>query len=104
MERNYPEENQNPEVKKRILALARQLPLEAAFLHSVFATRDLDHYILGEIVDLIERRCHLTCKRLEAVGPGGDELRHSSVFRPGLPAYRDVIFIFGYQNSVSIDN
>ncbi|MBS0468128.1 MAG: type II toxin-antitoxin system HipA family toxin [Proteobacteria bacterium] len=61
------------QVKKRILALARQLPSEAASLRSLFATRELDHDILGQIVDLIERRCQLTCKRLEAAGPGGDE-------------------------------
>jgi len=61
------------QVKKRILALARQLPAEAASLRSVFAMRNLDHDILGEIVSLIERRCQLTCKRLQAVGPGGDE-------------------------------
>jgi len=30
---------------------------------------------------LIERRCQLTCKGLEAAGPGGDEWRHSSVGR-----------------------
>lgn len=61
------------QVKKRILALARQLPSEAASLRSLFATRELDHDILGEVVGLIERRCQLTCKRLEAAGPGGDE-------------------------------
>jgi serine/threonine-protein kinase HipA len=61
------------QVKKRILTLARQLPAEAASLRSMFATRNLDHDILGEIVGLIERRCQLTCKRLEAAGPGGNE-------------------------------
>ena len=61
------------QVKKRILTLARQLPSEAASLRSLFATRNWDHDILGEIVGLIERRCQLTCKRLEAAGPGGDE-------------------------------
>ncbi|WP_153110908.1 type II toxin-antitoxin system HipA family toxin [Propionivibrio limicola] len=61
------------QVKKRVLAIARQLPLEAAALRSSFVTRGLDHDILSKIVDLIERRCQLTCKRLEAAGPGGDE-------------------------------
>lgn len=61
------------QVKKRILTLARQLPSEAASLRSLFAKREWDHDILDEIVGLIERRCQLTCKRLEAAGPGGDE-------------------------------
>ena len=58
------------QVKKRILTLARQLPSEAASLRSLFAAREWDHDILGEIVGLIERRCQLTCKRLEAAGSG----------------------------------
>lgn len=61
------------QVKKRVLAIARQLPHEAAALRSSFVTQDLDHDILGKIVDLIERRCQLTSKRLETAGPGDDE-------------------------------
>ena len=60
-------------VKKRIMTLTRQLPSEAAALRSLFAARAWDHDILGAIVGLIERRCQLTCKRLEAAGTGGDE-------------------------------
>jgi serine/threonine-protein kinase HipA len=58
------------QVKKRILTLARQLPTEAASLYSAFAARGQDHDILGEIVGLIERRCQLTRKRLEANSQG----------------------------------
>ena len=61
------------QVKKRVLALARQLPAEAAALRSAFVAQDTDHPILDEIVGLIERRCQLTRKRLETPGPGGDE-------------------------------
>lgn len=61
------------QVKKRVLAIARQLPHEAAALRSSFVTQGLDHDILGKIVDLIERRCLLTSKRLETAGPGDDE-------------------------------
>lgn len=61
------------QVKKRVLALARRLPPEAATLRSAFAAQSLDHDVLGQIVDLIERRCLLTCKRLAATGSGSDE-------------------------------
>ena len=40
-----------------MLTLARQLPSEATSLRSLFATKEWDHDILGEIVGLIERRC-----------------------------------------------
>ena len=61
------------QVKKRVLALARQLPAEAAALRSAFVAQDTDHPILDEVVGLIERRCQLTRKRLDQPGPGGDE-------------------------------
>ena len=61
------------QVKKRILTLASLLPSEAVSLRHELTTQDLDHEILSEIVYLIERRCQLTCKRLEAAGLGGDE-------------------------------
>lgn len=61
------------QVKKRILTLASLLPSEAVSLRSELTTRDLDNDILSEIIGLIERRCQLTCKRLEAKGLGGDE-------------------------------
>lgn len=60
------------QVKKRILTLACQLPLEAASLRSLFATQNWGHDILDEIVSLIERRCQLTCKQLETAGSGGN--------------------------------
>lgn len=61
------------QVKKRILTLARQLPSEATSLRSLFAKRNWDHDVIGEIVGIIERRCQLTCKRLEAAGPSVGE-------------------------------
>ena len=61
------------QVKKRVLALARQLPAEAATLRSAFVAQDTDHPILDEIVGLIERRCQLTRRQLETSGPGDDE-------------------------------
>ncbi len=61
------------QVKKRVLALARQLPAEATALRSAFAAQDTDHPILDEIVGLIERRCQLTRDRLETQGRGGAE-------------------------------
>jgi len=60
-------------VKKRVLALARQLPAEASALRSAFVAQGTDHPILDAIVDLIDRRCHLTRQRLEMPGAGGDE-------------------------------
>ena len=61
------------QVKKRILTLASLLPSEAASLRHELTTQDLNHDILSEIVGIIERRCQLTCKRLEAKGLGGDD-------------------------------
>ena len=61
------------QVKKRILTLASLLPSEAVSLRHELTTQELDHDILSEIVGLIERRCQLTCKRLEAKGLGGDD-------------------------------
>ena len=61
------------QVKKRILTLASLLPSEAVSLRHELTTQDLNHDILSEIVGLIERRCQLTCKRLEAKGLGGDD-------------------------------
>ena len=61
------------QVKKRILTLASLLPSEAVSLRHELTTQDLNHDILSEIVGIIERRCQLTCKRLEAAGLGGDE-------------------------------
>ena len=61
------------QVKKRILTLASLLPSEAVSLRHELTTQDLNHDILSEIVGIIERRCQLTCKRLEAKGLGGDD-------------------------------
>ena len=61
------------QVKKRILTLASLLPSEAVSLRLELTTQDLNHDILSEIVGIIERRCQLTCKRLEAKGLGGDD-------------------------------
>ena len=61
------------QVKKRILTLASLLPSEAVSLRHELTTHDLNHDILSEIVGIIERRCQLTCKRLEAKGLGGDD-------------------------------
>ena len=61
------------QVKKRILTLASLLPSEAVSLRHEFTTQDLNHDIPSEIVGIIERRCQLTCKRLEAKGLGGDD-------------------------------
>ena len=61
------------QVKKRILTLASLLPSEAVSLRHELTTQDLNHDILSEIVGIIERRCQLTYKRLEAKGLGGDE-------------------------------
>ena len=61
------------QVKKRILTLARLLPSEAVSLRHELTTQDLNHDILSEIVGIIEKRCQLTYKRLEAKGLGGDE-------------------------------
>lgn len=57
-------------VKKRVLALARQLPAEARSVRSGFVAQGFNDGILGTIVELIEHRCRLTCKRLGAVGDG----------------------------------
>ena len=61
------------QVKKRILTLASLLPSEAVSLRHELTTQDLNHDILSEILGIIERRCQLTCKRLEAKGLGGDD-------------------------------
>ena len=61
------------QVKIRILTLASLLPSEAVSLRHELTTQDLNHDILSEIVGIIERRCQLTCKRLEAKGLGGDD-------------------------------
>ena len=61
------------QVKKRILTLASLLPSEAVSLRHELTTQELDHDILSEIVGLIERRCQLTCKRLEAKELGGND-------------------------------
>ena len=61
------------QVKKRILTLASLLPSEAVSLRHDFTTQNLNHDILSEIVGIIEKRCQLTYKRLEAKGLGGDE-------------------------------
>ncbi len=61
------------QVKKRILTLASLLPSEAVSLRHELTTQDLNHDILSEIVGIIEKRCQLTYKRLEAKGLGGDE-------------------------------
>lgn len=61
------------QVKKRVLTLASLLPSEAVSLRHELTTQDLNHDILSEIVGIIERRCQLTCKRLEAKGLGGDD-------------------------------
>lgn len=59
-------------VKKRILALACQLPTDATALRSAFISQGIDHFIIDEIVGLIERRCHLTCNRI-ACPPESDQ-------------------------------
>ena len=61
------------QVKKRILTLASLLPSEAVSLRHELTTQNLNHDILSEIVGIIEKRCQLTYKRLEAKGLGGDE-------------------------------
>ena len=61
------------QVKKRILTLASLLPSESVSLRHELTTQDLNHDILSEIVGIIEKRCQLTYKRLEAKGLGGDE-------------------------------
>ena len=61
------------QVKITILTLASLLPSEAVSLRHELTTQDLNHDILSEIVGIIERRCQLTCKRLEAKGLGGDD-------------------------------
>ena len=61
------------QVKKRILTLASLLPSEAVSLRHELTTQDFNHDILSEIVGIIERRCQLTYKRLEAKGLGGDD-------------------------------
>ncbi len=61
------------QVKKRILTLASLLPSEAVSLRHEFTTQNLNHDILSEIVGIIEKRCQLTYKRLEAKGLGGDD-------------------------------
>ena len=61
------------QVKKRIMTQASLLPSEAVSLRHELTTQDLNHDILSEIVGIIERRCQLTCKRLEAKGLGGDD-------------------------------
>lgn len=52
------------QVKKRVLELARKLPVEAQTLHTRFVTDGMDHAVLANIVNLIDRRCRLTIQRL----------------------------------------
>ncbi|MCW5599779.1 MAG: type II toxin-antitoxin system HipA family toxin [Nitrosomonas sp.] len=52
------------QVKKRVLELARKLPVEAQTLHTRFVTDGMDHAVLANIVSLIDRRCQLTIQRL----------------------------------------
>ncbi len=50
------------QVKKRVLAIARQLPAEAKAVLSQFIGDGMDHAVLHQIVDIIAQRCVLTCK------------------------------------------
>jgi serine/threonine-protein kinase HipA len=61
------------QVRKRVLALARQLPSQAKGLHAEFAAKGLDHDVLHRIVALIERRCLLTSRRVAGTTSPGDE-------------------------------
>ena len=61
------------QVKKRILTLARQLPIEAKALHAQFAAECLNNAVLAWIVELIERRCLLTCNRLAGMESPSNE-------------------------------
>lgn len=60
------------QVKKRVLAIARQLPAQAKAVHSQFIADGMDHAVLHQIVDIIAQRCVLTCKRLSGSGPAHD--------------------------------
>jgi len=61
------------QTRKRILAMARQLPAEAQALQNRFIAEGLDHGVLGRILDLIEQRCLLVRNRLTGGGSAGDE-------------------------------
>lgn len=60
-----------PQVKKRILDIAKRLPDLARATQATFLSQDNSHPIIDRIVTLIDQRCALTIRRLTA--PHGEE-------------------------------
>ena len=60
-----------PQVKKRILAIAKRLPDLARATQATFSSQGISHPIIDQIVTLIDQRCALTVRRLNA--PHGEE-------------------------------
>ena len=56
------------QARRRILGLASQLPAQANAVHARFAADGLGDAVLQGIVELIEKRCELTVRRLGGIG------------------------------------
>jgi serine/threonine-protein kinase HipA len=56
------------QARRRILELASQLPAHAKALHARFSADGLGDAVLQGIVELIEKRCELTVRRLGGIG------------------------------------
>lgn len=56
------------QVRKRVLAIAKRLPVQALATHRQMIAADQDDALLSEIVALIDRRCALAAERLGKQG------------------------------------
>ncbi len=64
-----------PQMKKRVLALAKSLPAAARALQSDPARGFADHPMVEKIITLIEQRCALTIRRLQrSIGETGSTM------------------------------
>ena len=52
------------QAKKRVLEIAKKLPVHAHELKEDFQMRGLDHPVLGEIIQIIQDRCEQTIRRI----------------------------------------
>ena len=63
-----------PQAKKRILELAKSLPVKARQLQADAVRGFSQHKLVEQIIVLIEQRCALTIQRLNAPEEQGEDL------------------------------